>query len=108
MSQRVTVLSSYRNLLRTQQRVFRNDHKTLRAAKIKTREEYLKNAAENDQKKLETLISQAKQTSVFLSTHVFQGHKQNNEDKFVVKMEFSPQNVMEQFKKTTEKKQVEK
>lgn len=69
-STRSLVLNSYKSLHRVILQVFEGDAETIRAAKIKVKEEYVKNLHENDASKIEELLKTAKDVEKVLQTDV--------------------------------------
>uniref|UniRef100_A0A6M2CUB0 Complex III assembly factor LYRM7 n=1 Tax=Rhipicephalus microplus TaxID=6941 RepID=A0A6M2CUB0_RHIMP len=67
-SARSLVLNSYKSLHRVILQVFEGDPETIRAAKVRVKEEYVKNLHETDSRKIEELLKTAKDVEKVLQT----------------------------------------
>uniref|UniRef100_G3MSL4 Complex III assembly factor LYRM7 n=2 Tax=Amblyomma TaxID=6942 RepID=G3MSL4_AMBMU len=69
-STRSLVLNSYKSLHRVILEVFQGDPDTIRAAKSRVKEEYVKNLNETDSSKIQELLKTAKDVEKVLQTDV--------------------------------------
>ncbi|KAH7951123.1 complex III assembly factor LYRM7 [Rhipicephalus sanguineus] len=67
-SARSLVLNSYKSLHRVILQVFEGDPETIRAARVRVKEEYVKNLRETDSGKIEELLKTAKNVEKVLQT----------------------------------------
>ncbi|KAI7861306.1 hypothetical protein BDF14DRAFT_1878340 [Spinellus fusiger] len=83
---RHSVLYAYRNLLRAQSKLFREDVRTLQAARKETRERFLHHKEDISADKLKSHISLANQVTALLKERVLQGVSVGNENVFKLRI----------------------
>ncbi|PRP73686.1 LYR motif-containing protein 7-like [Planoprotostelium fungivorum] len=75
---RKEVISAYRNVLKTQRRVFDSDAKARGMMMNKTREEFRANRNVKEDRQIQYYLLQAREADEFLSKHVVQAVRQGN------------------------------
>ncbi|KAJ3383077.1 hypothetical protein HDU92_004398 [Lobulomyces angularis] len=72
------VLSSYKNLLRAQKNLFKNDFYQLNNAKRYTKEQFLKNKLKTSNSEIQELVDIAKTAEITIKTQIVQGVKKTD------------------------------
>lgn len=91
-STRSLVLNSYKSLHRVILQVFEGDSQTIRAAKVRVKEEYVKNLHETDSGKIEELLKTAKDVEKVLQTDVIRAVRN---DKGNYEVELKPHHLQD-------------
>ncbi|KAI9202150.1 uncharacterized protein BJ171DRAFT_515031 [Polychytrium aggregatum] len=86
VSIRSRVLASYKELLRAQQVTFAGDLPQLRASRVHTRNEYIKNKDVADAAQLEQMIKVAQQAATIIRKNIVQGVKSSESEKFQIRI----------------------
>lgn len=84
MNQKIQVLKSFKNLLKTRKLVFGEDKRMLYLSRNQIFEEYRKNKNVKNSDEIKDMISAAEEASKFLLFGIAQGKKQDGGDNYSV------------------------